>query len=467
MHCLFDSNDARFLLMAIRVEHSRLLSASIATLSTSLVEDVFSLLYAEAGVLANFIIGSEIGAGSRTGAVLFVDGMQHIFNVLKQTQTSCRLLYLTTLEDSCAAANDFFRMSELMEAFLLKLATFLPSLCEHSDLDSSLQQDGNLIVTLFSQDAVMAAERTQVFILRAVAVTTIASDYFSPAWEEDWTRNEVTLSMVGIFNEYLTLTRRYLGNDYLYHKAVVIAAKAMTCFYIRCLVNKADSVTRRRRNRERIGLPGERHPFRSHPRAVRRLGDDIKVMQNCFQERSGGNTTLKRVIANELSILELIHECLDTEDAASLESFIVVIHKRTGADPLVTRFFVSDLWMLMTHKRARAYVQDAVQHLQPDLQMVTSSMKSQSDSSGDEVSFVQIEYMLKVLYEDRVAQGVLPACWVCLPKVDDEGNEAVAKQIRNLTRKVAELQWGKKTAWGAAMREGLSKISVERSHSQP
>jgi hypothetical protein len=418
-------------------------------LSTSLAEDVFSLLHAEASVLANYIAGGDglgLPTDSRTGACIFVDGVQHVFLVLKQTQISQRLLFLTTIEDACAFANDCLRMSERMETFLNEVTTMVSSLSDHSDLSASMLEEGNVLVTLFSQDAVMAAERTQVFIMRAVQSTSIASDFFSRAWEDDWTRNEVSLSMVNIFDEYLTRTKRYLGNDYMYHKAVVISAKAMICFYIRCLVNKADSVTRRRRNRARIGLPGERQPFRRHSRALRRLADDIQVMKDFFMEKAAGNATLLRIITNDMGILELIHECLDTEDAESLESFIVVIHKRTGADPLVTRYFVGDLWMLTTHKRGHTYIHNAVEQLQPDLHMVTTRMKEQSAYSDDELTFVRVDDMLKVLYEDRVAHGILPACYACLPKVETEGNEVVAKQIRVLTRKMVEMQWGKKSA---------------------
>lgn len=415
------------------------------------------MLRAEANVLVNYIAGSGIGDASRTGACLFVDGIQHLFHALRQTQMSSRLLFLTTLEDSCAAATDFFRMAESMESFITEVSMMLPSLRDNSDLIESVLQDGNVLITLFSQDAVLAAERTQVFILRAVQATSIASDFFSRAWEDDWTRNEVSLSMVSIFDDFLIRTKRYLGNDYLYQKAVIMSAKALTCFYIRCLVNKADSVTRRRRNRERIGLPpGERQPFRSHSRALRRFRDDVRIFQDYFQEKSAGNSTLSRIFTNELYILELIHECLDTEDAEALASFIVVIHKRTGADALVTRYFVGDLWRLTKHKHGRSYIFNAVQQLQPDLQMVTSGMKELSACDDDELSFVRLDDMLKVLYEDRVAQGVLPACWPCLPKVETEGNEVVTKQIRKLTRIIVEMQWGKKATQSTAERQAMS-----------
>lgn len=425
-----------------RLEHNRIRSERNGSLSTTLADDVLTLLYNQAKVLSTYILESGVSCSSRTGACLFVDGIQHVFQSLKQTQTSCRLLFLTTLEDSCAAANDFCRMSDSVDNFLTQATRLLPSLtsAENADLLGSLRREANGVVSMLSQDAVMAAERSQIFIIRAVQRTTIASDYFSQAWEEEWTQNEVTLSMVSIFDTFLSKIEKYFGHLHLYHKALVVSSKAMICFYIRCLISKADSVTRRRRNRERMGLLGERLPFRNHSRALRRISDDIKIMHALFHEKADGNSTLRRIVANEIYNVELIHECLDTNDAESLESFIVVIHKRTGADLLVTRYFVGDLWVLTAHASSRKYIHNAIEHLQSDLQMITAGIHEQTLLSDEDISFVRLDQMLKMLYEDRVAQGLLPACWACLPKVETEGNEIVTKRIRKLTRKVIDLR---------------------------
>ena len=420
--------------------------SSTGTLTTSLPEDVFSLLRSDSGVLED-IIFNEAGMSfhSKTGIALWVDGMLHVLSVLKETQTRSRLLFVTTLFDTCAAANDFLRMSESMEVYLKELTvkySFLGGGEKDDDLlVSHLLREGNSLVATLSQDAVWAAEHTQVFIMRDIQTTSIASDFFSSNWEEEWTQNEVTLSMIEFFDEYLIKIKRYLTNEYLYQKAVIIAQKAMVCFYVRCLVNKADSVTRRRRNRERILLPGEKHPFRSHTRAMRRMSDDINLMKQCFQDKVDGNATLLRIMADDIAILELILECLSATDSSSLESFIVVIHKRTGADPLVTRFFVGDMWTLTTDKLGRALIKSTMKSLQPDLQMVTTRMKEISPQEEEDLSFVEIDFMLKALYEDRVAQGILPACWHCLPKVEHEGNKVVMKEIRTFTRKVVEMKW--------------------------
>jgi hypothetical protein len=413
-------------------------------LTTSLVEDVFTLLHTECSVLAD-LLKAEGLRDTRSGAVVYADGLAHVLRSLQQTHINCRLLFLSTLADCCAAANDFRRMSDSMERFAASALTMFP--CLPNESLEALQQRAGDLVTVFSQDAVFAAERTQLFMMREVNATSIGTDYFSSAWEDDWTNNEVTLQLSDIFDEYMRRIQKWLGNDYLYHKALVIAANAMICFYIRCLINKADSVTRRRRNRERFHLPGETLPFNNHQRALRRLADDIGIMKEVFVEKAGSNVTSRRIIHDDIYILELICECLGATDIDSVESFIVVIHKQTGADALVTRYFVGDLWMLMLHRHARSFIRQTLLALKEDLQMVSKEMEEREPRKDEELSFVRLDAMLKVMYEDRLAQGVLPACWTCLPKVETEADDIVVKQIRSITRKMAELKsmkWPKK-----------------------
>jgi hypothetical protein len=422
-------------------------------LSTSLPEDVFSLLHNEVKVLSEFLLKN--GSTPTNNHIhnhheaLFAQGIRHLLQELRHQQSSNRFMFLTTLQDSCAAANDFLRMSESMEQFLETLENTFPFLKDESQTNGSrqnlMQQLGSDLVALYSQDSVMAAERTQLFIMRNIQKTSIAADYFSSAWETEWTDNDVTLSLLQIFDDTLTKARRYISSDYLYSKALVISCKAMICFYVRCLINKADSVTKRRRNRERIGMPGEKEPFRNHSKAIRRMTDDISIMKRFFRRRCQSDSpTVQRIIDDDLGVLEVILECVGATDVESLESFIVVIHKRTGADPLVTAYFVADLWML-TNDHTRTSIRRTLEQLQPDLQMVTTRMnEGTSKKKQEELTFVRLDQMLKTMYEDRIAQGMMPACWACLPKVENGGDPVVAKHIRSITRKVAELKILKK-----------------------
>jgi hypothetical protein len=412
-------------------------------LTTALPEDLFMLINSQTNVLVEFLNEEQgLAAGDDKAKTYLVEGLSFMFQILKQAQSMSRILFLTTLDDSCAAANDFFRIAERLENYLDGLSKRFPCLASS---DEKVQMMGSDLVTLYSHDAVFAAERSQVFVMRRVQSSSIPSDFFSKAWENDWTSNEVCLSMTDIFENHLLNVQRRLCNDYLYQKALVVAAKAMVCFYVRCLVEKADSVNQRRRNDSRSGLDRDHESFASHHRALLRIADDVTLMTEFWKDRVNENAALWRMIVNDLGILELIIECLGTKDTTDLESFILVIHQRTGADMLVTRYFVADLWLLMGHRMAKTFVKETVLQLQPDLEMVTTGMRERSGTlSSKEVSFVRLDEMLKALYEDRVAQGILPACWACLPKVENEGNELVVKKIRSLARNLVEMQWKRK-----------------------
>jgi len=49
---------------------------------------------------------------------------------------------------------------------------------------------------------------------------------------------------------------------------------------------------------------------------------------------------------------------------------------------------------------------------------------------------------LQGIYEDRIAQGILPICWACLPKTEANNigsDQMVTQKIRSFTRQVIEL----------------------------
>lgn len=346
-----------------------------------------------------------------------------------------------SVDECCAAANDFLRMSDGVDLLVKKLSEenklFFGN--ETSLGRSTLSYEGGALVSSLMQDAFHAAEHIQVMLMRKVNRTSIPSDLFSPSWEDDWTHNEVMVEMLQIMDLDLARAETFMSVDHLYHKTLTACCKAIVCFYVRCLVQKADSVCSRRRNRDRMGRPGEQQPFRNPDRALLRMQDDIRLIKSFFHEKSTETMALTRILGDEMRILELIHECLSSEDSDSLETFIVVIHKRTGADSLVTRHFVSDLWMLVQRKELGIRLHQTMSTLGPDLQMVSESIQERSATLPEDNSFVRVDLMLKALYEDRIAQGLLPVCWGCLPKSGEEGTEVVGDRIRNLSRKLVEL----------------------------
>lgn len=439
----FQQHAAEYLENAYSMQHTIAQSETNGTLTTSLAEDIFSLLQLQERVLAGFLVASKL-LKTRKGCSMLVTGLLSILTSLQQTQQRHKILLLTTLEDSCAAANDFWRISEMMEGFSDHLMQTYPFLANAEDEwpAASVRRLAADLVRQFSLDAVHAAERVHVFGMRSMNQSKIPTDLFSPSWEHDWTHNEVMSAMVETLEDYLADCRVYLATEFLYHKAVVVCSRAAVCCYIRCLIEKADTVTRRRRHRERP----KGKPFGSRKRALIRMQDDIHMLREFFCDKAVGSGALKRIVMGEISVLELIHECLGVTDSASLETFIVVIHKRTGADSLVTRYFVGDLWLLVAKKSGQRQVDLALATLEPDLQMVSNGMKERSPKERSaEVSFVCLGDMLRAMYEDRIAQDVLPICWPFLPKIEQaEGTKIVTEKVRVLTRNIAELRWGTK-----------------------
>lgn len=465
-------HDTVYFLAALdRLERTVTQKQSSNSLTTSLPEDVFFVLDMQRQVLHGFLVATQL-LTTRQGSHILVEGLLSLLSVVQASQRSCQhqkewCSANPSLEDACATSNDFFRMSEHMEDFTATLLERYPFLAkaEQEWEAAAVEIKCRDMILQFSRDAVAAAEQVQVFLFRhGIHPSSIASDLFSVAWEDDWTHNEVALQLVHITDDYLTDCRQYLETDFLYHKAVIVTVKAVVCFYVRCLIEKADSVTRRRKNRQRLidcGV-GERRPFGSRKKALIRMLDDITVLSDFFcdkvstvQTNTTSSPALLRIVTAEIFVLELIHECLEVSptDSASLETFIVVIHKRTGADALVTRYFVGDLWLLVAQdedelhggKAKKRQLQQTLDLLEPDLRMVSDGMKERSKSSSagitSQVAFVCLGDMLRAMYEDRIAQGVLPLCWPFLPKVNAYGDVVVVEKIRSLTRNIAQLRW--------------------------
>lgn len=429
-------------------------SNSRGVLSSSLAEDVVSLVDTQCHVLQGFLTATRLW-NTRTGTAIYVDAVTFVLQCLSSTQQRQKPLFMTTLEDCCEAANDFYRLSNKMEALLDQVVdehSFLRSIRGLEDATDDASPEARLVrvwsdfAAATNRDAVMAAERAQVFILRSLNLqTTVPADLFSRSWEDVWTHNEVASNLVTHVESYLVDIQRYLCNDDLYRKALIITCKAIVCLYIRCLVEKAEAVSRSKID----GIGRKRSkPFKSAERALIRMMDDIIIIKEFFAEKAKGNTALSRILANEIYVLEVIHECLDANDENSVETFIVVIHKRTGADTLVTRHFVGDLWTLIVKEKQQwGKIDETLLMMQQDLHMVSTHMKAQSSLTGDkkksELSFVRLDDMLKAMYEDRIVQGTLPVCWHCLPKEHTEGKKIVSRKIRAFTRSLTEMKWSK------------------------
>lgn len=418
-----------------RVHRSIERSPNTGTLTTSIAEDLVHLIDLQFVTLREYLSQRKIIRTS-VGDAVAAKVLGAVFARIRHNQRSFRPHFIyASVDECCAAANDLLRLSDKLEGWLDRTIDKLVG----SNVIVTLQSEGTGLVAALSREAVQAAEHVQVLVMRKVQRTAVASDFFSRSWEDDWTHNEVMHELLQIFDLDLARARTFLAAEHVYQKALTACCKSLVCFYIRCLVQKADSVSLRRRNRERMGRVGEQQAFSNSDRALRRMQDDIALLRDFFRNQSGEKLTLSRILGDEMRVLELIHECLSAEDSDSLESFIVVIHKRTGADALVTRHFVSDLWLLVQREIGGGQLRRTISTLEPDLQMVSAGIQERLASGPTDHSYVRVDLMLRAMYEDRIAQGLLPVCWTCLPKTGEEGSEVVGQKIRSLSRKLVEL----------------------------
>lgn len=407
-------------------------SKTSGALSTSLAADVFSLIGIQRDVLHDFLVSHEL-LSTKEGDIMLVDGLLSTFRELKQTQLDHHSVFLATLETTCAAANDFFRMSELMEAVmadLVKTYPFLETPREGCQAAVLLRECSEL-VGIFTQDSVYAAERTHIFILQAVNSSSIRSDFFSEEWEDDWTSNEVAVAMAKLFDSDLGDIQHFLCDEFLYHKAVVDAAKALVCFYVHCLIDKAHCVRRQRKPRNRIARHRDQHAFRDHERALQRMHGDLNVLRGFILDKVKGQKASGWIITNEFLFLDLIHEWLRSNDLALRESLTIAIHERI-MDASVTRQFIGDLWQLSEKQDGKEVIDRAIASLEP------SRPKELSDTSEAEMSFVSLIEMMRGIYKGGIVSRLVPMSRGLIPSIHIAGRNLIVKQIRTV-RSVFEL----------------------------
>jgi hypothetical protein len=408
-------------------------SKTSGALSTSLSVDVFSLIGIQRDVLHDFLVSHKM-LSTKEGDIMLVDGLLFTFRELKQTQFDHHSVFLATLEASCAAANDFFRMSELMETVIVDLIKTYPFLEKPEDdcQAAVLLRECSELVGIFTQDSVYAAERTHVFILQAVNSSSIQSDLFSEEWEDNWTSNEVAVAMAKLFDRDLVDIQRFLCDEFLYHKAVVGAAKALVCFYVHCLIEKAHYVRCQRKLRNRIVMHRDQQVFRDHERALQRMHGDITVLCVFILDKVKGHNAPGRIVINEFSFLELIHEWLRSKDLASRESLTIAIHKRI-MDASVTRQFIGDLWQLSERQDGKGLIYRAIASLEP------CGSKERPDESKSETSIVSLEEMMRGIYKGGIVSRLVPMSRSVIPSIRIVGRKFVVKQIRTV-RSVFEPQ---------------------------
>jgi len=275
------------------------------------------------------------------------------------------------------------------------------------------------LIDRLNLDAVEASHHVAICIIQAIQQLDIPRELFSRHWEEDLTNNEVAKYIVRVYSNYLSDIKHFLVSDCLYHKVLITLARCTICFYLKRFIFKASRI----RSSTSWYDNGKacKESFRSPRRALMRMTHDIQVFQNFFLTFSGESTALSKIIANEFSIFRLLFlECssyaLERNSPDSLEDFIVVIHKRTGADSNITRHFLSDVFILMSENELRYCVRDTIGNMKDELDRIKESIEDEKNNNlpaqarNAESAFFQLDQMLKAVYEDRILQENVIFC---------------------------------------------------------
>jgi len=277
---------------------------------------------------------------------------------------------------------------------------------------------------------VEAARHVAISMIETISHLDIPRELFSGHWEQDLTHNEVATYIVRVYAHKLADIERSLVSEYLYHKVLITLARCTICFYLKRFLSKASRVRALR------ALGGKSHQgvFISPTKALLRMKYDLEVFRDFFRSLCQGNAAVSKILANDFSSFSLLFlECGASCALGQnrLEDFILVVHKRTGADADVTRHFLSDLSVLMSggnqHQQPQSHqphqpphqksVTECMRTMQANLEVIRQSVVAEAyrntnedvDSTANAAHFA-LDRMLKEMYEERILQEKLDLC---------------------------------------------------------
>jgi hypothetical protein len=403
----FRENSEECLTDVYEIDYTVHKSKVSGTLSIPLPQDVFHLVETQLSLLDEYLVRAKLKR-TVTGDRLLVDCVLSILRNISKKQSHYRDKFLQDGLASCvAAANSFSWMAEKVDEFM---ETVQQRYChlQWSDADPVTWmacQEAMELGSQFSTDAVIAASNDGIFfIMDDMHDARISSLLFTHQWEEELVNNEVSVAMTKILEKNISQVSKWMEQDFLFHKFIGALVRATICFYIEGLVQKADKL---RSAGSTLGKKAAKRKiaFRNPRQACVRLSDDIEVLQDYFQDTASENTFLTRVVSKEFSILILLVECMlqaaKHANTESLEEFAFAIHKETGANSDVTKYFLSDLWLLMGRKGQHLAVEDAISKMDEDLQIFAQENLTSPSSSNTDVTCFRLDAVLKTLYKER------------------------------------------------------------------
>lgn len=358
------------------------------SLMTSLPAQVFFVVQVQVAILHEYVAQSGLSESEKDDFV--VGALRFILTNLMYKQNHFRSNFLVGgLESCCAAANDFFRMSELVDE-AVKQCSFLGRAFGTSRAQCLEFNEVQDLISTFTADAVFAAQMAHSVVF-APLHQSVENDLFGVQWEDNFTQNEVALKIVKTEEDFWEDIRIFLREDFLAKKLADVLVSRSVVFYIECLLKKA----RKQQDTHTSML------FSDPKRAVRRIFGDIQVMRSFFTKIAADYPALSRVIENEFSALVAVYECMSIAAGASeadVRDFAVVLHKITG-DFRVTRSFLYDMWLTVAPRQAHR-IWCAVTSMEVALCEIEGSKKTSLCESQHEIRGIRLDELLLRFYVD-------------------------------------------------------------------
>jgi hypothetical protein len=116
-----------------------------------------------------------------------------------------------------------------------------------------------------------------------------------------------------------------------------------------------------------------------------------------------------------------------------LDEFIVVLHKRTGANAHVTKFLMQDLWLVAAPTNQRRALNDTLALMDGELQLLSNKLEEGRRESPvalrprDRLPGLLLQEVLLELYENRILSARLQPCAPCINMVRKAKTKRAAK----------------------------------------
>ena len=293
---------------------------------TSLSQDVFSLVSVKLRIIRESLTGTSEALVMAACA---------IFGQLQSEQRRSRERFLKDFDLCCATANDFSRMSDVVEDVSFEFIDRSGLNREHRMM---LEDAVGSLVSLYGNDAVYAARSAYKFIMEPIE-KSLRRHLFGEKWESDLTNNEIALKMTRTLNDFDNDLAVFL-DDFFVTKISAAIVRAVTFFYIKCLLIKADQYIPRRNH--------YRGFFENNCTAMNRIEDDIRILREHFLKKAESNSHLKKAIESEFRLLVVIHElfCIAAGySEGNPVDYAIVLYKHVH-DQFLTRLIMCDIWHL-------------------------------------------------------------------------------------------------------------------------